>query len=334
MYINDVQFNVDLDTILDNLRDVTPYFSKGFKDSGDDIMCQCPFHSNGQERRPSAGIRKSDGLLHCFACGETRTLPEVITHCFGKDPNTSNYGWQWLIRNYGTVQVEERKDVELDFGRNQTVGLYSHGGYSMASGTLKTSALPRKQKTYVSDEELESYRFIHPYMYKRRLTDDIISLFDIGFDSATNSITFPIRDIYGHTLYIARRSVKIKWFNYPAGVEKPVYGLYELSLVTPYPTEVIICESMLDALTCWVYGKYAVALNGLGNELQFKQLREMPVRKFILATDNDERGMGARKKLRERLQESKIITEYILPNGKKDINELSKEEFINLIELF
>jgi DNA primase len=90
---------------------------------------------------------------------------------------------------------------------------------------------------------------------------------------------------------------------------------------------------MLDALTAWVYGKYAVALNGLGNELQFKQLRELPCRKIILATDSDEAGMKARKRIRANVK-NKIITEYILPRGKKDLNELSRKEFDNLEEVF
>ena len=91
---------------------------------------------------------------------------------------------------------------------------------------------------------------------------------------------------------------------------------------------------MLDALSCWVYGKYAVALNGLGNELQIRQLRQMPCRKFILATDNDKAGLEARAKLRSALQDVKLISEYVLPKCRKDINELSKEEFENLVEIF
>ena len=74
-------------------------------------------------------------------------------------------------------------------------------------------------------------------------------------------------------------------------------------------------------------------MNGLGNELQFKQLRNLPCRKLILATDNDEAGMKARKRIRANIK-NKIITEYILPYGKKDINELSKEEFDRLEEVF
>ena len=97
--------------------------------------------------------------------------------------------------------------------------------------------------------------------------------------------------------------------------------------------EVIVCESMIDALTCWQYGKYAVALNGLGNDLQFKQLSDLPCRVLILATDNDEAGQRARERLRRNIK-GKIIKELVLPDGKKDINELTKDEFLSCRLIF
>jgi DNA primase len=305
-------------------------------------MVQCPYHGDGQERRPSAGIRKTDGMFHCFACGETHPLTEVISHCFGKDM-FGDFGWRWLLQNFGTVSVEERKDVKLDLDRREVSSRNRR-----SDNSERNSAVPSDQ--YVSEEELDSYRYFHPYMYKRGLTDEVIELFDIGFDSNTQCITFPIRDINGNCLFVARRSVKTKFFNYPKGVEKPLYGLYELYMcdypdgyedydgvwrtVSHFPSEVIVCESMLDALAFWTVGKYAVALNGLGNDLQFKQLRELPCREIILATDMDERGLDARKRIRKNLQNTKIVTEYFFPDGRKDANDCTKEELLNLKAVF
>lgn len=319
MQINDVEFNAELEDILEELKDELAMngitLLQKIKPSGDDIMVQCPYHGEGHEKRPSAGIRKSDGMFHCFACGETHSLPEVISHCFGRD-EMGSFGWKWLLQNFGTVQVEERKDVNFDFGRNI---------HRTDSNCL--------DKQFVTEEELDKYRYTHPYMYKRRMTDEIIQLFDIGFDRDSDCITFPIRDKSGRCLFVARRSVRTKYFSYPQGVEKPLYGLYELYQLDKFPSEVIVCESMIDAITCWVYGKYAVALNGLGNDLQFKQLRDLPCRKLILATDSDNAGMRARKRIRANVR-NKIITEYLLPEGRKDINELSREEFENMQEVF
>ena len=289
-----------------------------FIDSGNNIQTNCPFHKEGQERKPSFGINKKTGECHCFGCGWSGTLSEMISNCFGKD-DFGVYGNKWLIRNFLSVAVESRPDIDVDFCRRKKI-------------TSET-------KKYISEQELDSYRYTHPYMYKRKLTDEIIDLFDIGYDKNTECITFPNRDINGNCLFIARRSVKTKFFNYPQDVEKPVYGLYECNICAKtiknwFPDEIIICESMIDALTCWVYGKYAVALNGTGNENQFKTLRNMPNRKFILATDMDEAGLKARERIRQSLG-NKIVTEYVWDiNVAKDINDMSKEYFESLKEVF
>ena len=284
-----------------------------FIDSGNNIQTNCPFHKEGQERKPSFGINKNTGECHCFGCGWSGTLSEMISNCFGKD-DFGVYGDKWLIRNFLSVAVENRPEIDIDFGRRKKI-------------TSET-------KKYISEQELDSYRYTHPYMYKRKLTDEIIDLFDIGYDKSTDCITFNCRNKQGNTLFVAKRSVTTKFFHYPNNVEKQVYGIYELYSLAKFPSEVYICESMLDALVFWTHeNKYACALNGLGTELQFKQLREMPCRKFILATDMDEAGLKARKKLRKELS-NKFITEVFFPHNKKDANECTFDELENLVEVF
>lgn len=330
MIINDVQFNISLEEVFEELQNQVAlnglvFFQKGYRDSGNDIMVQCPYHGGGQERKPSAGIRKSDGQFHCFACNETHSLPEVISYSLGYDDILGKEGWKWLLKNFATIQKEERKDVELDFERKPDNRHRDNYG-----GTANID--------FVSEEELDSYRYYHPYWDKRGITDkDIIELFDLGYDKKTKCITFPVRDINGNCLFVARRNIHTKFFNYPRGVKKPLYGLYELYSQSRFCNELIITESMLDALSFWQVGKYAVALNGLGNELQFKQLRELPCRKLILATDNDTRGMLARERIMENVK-NKIFTQYLFPAGIKDANDcLTKgtpEELLNLEEVF
>lgn len=315
MEINDTQFNAELPEILSELQ--AQLHSNGVsllnktRDSGNDIMVQCPYHGNGQERKPSAGIRKSDGQFHCFACGETHSLQEVISYCFGHDEDVMGaFGWKWLLKNFLTVEVEERKDIILDLDRD---------------------VLRETNIEYVSEKELDSYRYYHPYMWKRKLTPEIVERFDIGYDKKHNAITFPVRDRQGNCLFIAYRSVVTKFFHYPVDVEKPVYGIYELYQLEKFPDEIIICESMLNALTCWVYGKYAVALNGTGTPYQYKQLENLPVRKYILGFDPDSAGEHGCKRITDAIYD-KIFTKYVVPKN-HDLNDLSREEFNNLPEI-
>lgn len=297
-----------------------------FKVGPRNIQFNCPIHSNGQEKRPSCGISTVQikdippGTVHCFACGYTASLEEMISHCFGRD-DMGSYGREWLIKHFLTVSIENRKDISLDVSRGSKV----------------------EKMSYISEEELDSYRYYHPYMYQRKLTDEVIEKFDIGYDEhfelkdrdgkvkqVLRCLTFPVRDVSGNTLFIVRRSIDIKFFHYPEGVIKPVYGLYEL----PDDAEgVIICESILNALTCYVYGKPAVALNGLGTEYQYEQLKRLSVRKFIIALDPDEAGQRATMKLRKALRGSKLVTQYEIPKG-KDLNDLNEKEFENLVEIF
>lgn len=280
-----------------------------FVPTTNNIQTTCPFHKGGQERKPSFGILTRDrgqqkaGTCHCFACGWAGSFEEMVSNCFGYD-DMGNFGIKWIAKNFQSVAVESRPDIDLGFDASE------------------------KEKQYISDEEYDKFRVYHPYMWVRKMTPETVDIFDIGYDEETKCITFPVKDEEGHILFIARRSVNTKFFNYPQSAEKPVYGLYELSQLEEYPDTVYITESMIDAITIWAYGKYAVALNGLGNELQYKQLKKMRNRVFILATDNDDAGKGARLKLRRRLP-SKLLYDLVLPNGKKDINELSKEEFLS-----
>lgn len=298
-----------------------------FKVGPRNIQFNCPIHNDGQERKPSCGISTTNqegtpaGTVHCFACGYTATLEEMISHCFGKDDGGS-FGKEWLIKNFLTVSVDSRKPIELNLNRDKNSGLVEH---------------------FISEEELDSYRYYHDYMYTRKLTDEVIEQFDVGYDKhfelkdkdgkvkgVMRCVTFPVRDISGNTLFIARRSVDTKFFHYPEDVQKPVYGLYELPKDAK---EVIICESMFNALTCYVYGKPAVALLGLGTPYQFEQLRKLPCRKFITALDGDDAGRRATVRLKKALGRNKLVTSYVIPQG-KDVNDLTFEEFKNLEEIF
>lgn len=348
MKINDFQFNCELSDIISEMQNQLAanniQLLQKTVNSSKDIMIQCPYHGNGQERKPSAGIRKEDGLFHCFACGEVHSLQEVISHCFGHtDDMIGAWGWNWLLRNFATIQIEERKDVKLDYIRNKGISDRHSSNNSVAT-------IGNTDRLYITEEELDKYRYIHPYWATRGITEDwLIELFDLGYDKETDCITFPIRDINGNCLFVARRSVKTKFFNYPEDVEKPLYGLYELKLalsngrgsarVNIKPVlmimygELYVTESMIDCLRLWQIGKYAVAMNGTGSEKQFEDLKNLPCRKIILATDSDNAGTKAREKIRHNVR-NKIITEIILPKGRKDIGECSDEELRNLEEVF
>ena len=68
MIINDVMFNCELDDILaeliSQLRANNIGLIQKYREGPTHIQICCPYHSNGMERRPSAGLRRSDGVFH------------------------------------------------------------------------------------------------------------------------------------------------------------------------------------------------------------------------------------------------------------------------------
>lgn len=325
---------VDVEVILEKLQSFG--FIRIHKQVGDYMQIYCPFHSDGNERKPSCGVllneqfkngrRYPQGWTHCFTCGYAESLPDMISDLL-KLKSISQTGIDWLIQNIPGFQA----DFEADYQQLIPDNLMNALTDNFAVQYLQSLTQPEVE--YISEAELASYRFTIPYMYERRLTDEIIDKFDVGYDAnwvapgrktPTPCVTFPVRDKDGHTLFFCRRSVQGKFFNYPTDVTKPVYGLYELP---PNCKSVIICESCFNALTCWVYGRPAVALLGTGNSYQIQQLKELGVQEFILAFDPDDAGRRATNKLKKALKSVAIVWSFVgIPPG-KDINDLTKEEF-------
>ena len=267
----------------------------------------CPIHSDGHEKTPSCDILLEDrvkcgvlipaGTVHCFGCGWRASFVTFVANCLNISYRDATE-WILNISTYDYVE-EERKIVDID---------------SVEKEVNNYDTLP-----VVTLDELKSYDYIHPYMFKRRLTDEIINKFDVGYDPKTQALTFPVW-VDGKCLFVARRKVNYKRFDMPEIYPKPIYGLDYLTT-----NEVNVCESVLNALTCYVYGKEAVALFGTGSDYQISLLNKLPQREIILALDNDTAGRAGTKRLIKQLH-GKIITYMKVPEG-KDINDLEQHEF-------
>src|SRR5699024_780806 len=132
------------------------------------------------------------GTCHCFTCGYTSDLPEFVSNVFGYD-DKGMMGYKWIVRNFVSVEVDERKKYKLDliefvfivFGYEDN-GMIGHKW--IIRNIVCEEVDERKQLKldmnrnndvieqveYIDDEQLEQYRYIHPYMYSRGLTDTII----------------------------------------------------------------------------------------------------------------------------------------------------------------
>ena len=294
----------------------------------------CPIHGGGQEKKPSCGILLEDqykngqmypaGLVHCFSCGYAKSIQNMVSDVL-KARNMSGSGMDWLKEHIPGLDINVQELESLIPSDIMGAVIDRH-----AAESLRARILSKPQ--YVSEQELATYRYTVPYMYQRRLTDAVIDKYDVGYDGnfippgrkkALPCVTFPVRDLTGKTLFLCRRSIEGKFFHYPEGVTKPVYGIYELPKDC---RSVIICESVFNALTAVVYGYNAVALLGTGNSYQIDQLRKLGVREFVLCLDGDEAGRKGAQKLKNALSNSAVIWTITMPVD-KDLNDCTKEEF-------
>lgn len=293
-----------------------------FRNNGENIQTNCPFHKNGQERKPSFGVNGEIDKCHCFACGWSGTIEEMISELYGYQ-DEGKFGKRWLIKRFNTIEIETRPNIMEGF--NERNNRLNDRNINRLDNLNNNSV----DNTYISDEELDKYRYIHPYMYQRGLTDEIIERFDIGYDRERKEITFPIRDIEGRCVFVAGRSVESKFFRLPRGIDKPIYCADKFRAGT-YRTA-YIAESFLNCLTCWKYNKSAMAMIGTGNQKQYEILNKLPVREYILAFDPDEAGRKATERFKKNVH-GKIIKELVYTDN-RDINDL-QEEFLNCKIIF
>lgn len=324
--LQDTIIQTDTQSVLDMLKFDLAQHGVGrfhiFRNNGENIQTNCPFHKNGQERKPSFGVNGEIDKCHCFACGWSGTIEEMISELYGYQDG-GKFGKRWLIKRFNTVEIETRPNIM--------------GGFNERNNRLNDRNINRLDNlnnnsvdnTYISDEELNKYRYIHPYMYERGLTDEIIERFDIGYDRERKEITFPVRDIEGRCVFIAGRSVKSKFFRLSKGKDKPVYQGYRF--ISGDYKKAYITESFLNCLTCWKYDKPAMAMIGTGNQKQYEILNKLPVREYILAFDPDEAGRKATERFKKNVH-GKIIKELVYPDN-RDINDL-QEEFLNCKIIF
>ena len=308
------------------------------KITGDYYSVYCPFHSNGQERRPSAGVLLHDqyrngqlypeGFYYCFSCHTSGSLQQWIPKLLSERVVPE------AVRKYIEGQIGSRINTESGKLFSEQLSKSLEAKFAIHS----IHSMNKNQVEYINEEELAKYRFTVPYMYDRKLTDDIIERYDVGVDmhyipkggkKEIPCITFPVRDIKGRSLFIVRRAISIKRFYMPNDIQKPVYGIYELPRGCQ---SVVIVESCFNALTSVRYGKPAVALLGTGTPYQIEQLKRLGVREFILGFDPDEAGERATRRLKKALKSVALVWQFEgIPEG-KDINDLSEKEF-NSLEL-
>ncbi len=305
LIINNKVIDDNIENILYRIRAESQgkYLSIIGKENNDNIKITCPFHKQGKETHPSCFVYSnrlgSDveyGYYKCFTCGEKGHLYDLVSFCLEVDKIKAK---KWLVDNFSNTFIKR--------------DLY-----------LPEIQLKENKKEYLDESILNKYAFYHPYLEDRKISFDIAKKFNVGWNQENNSITFPVWDIHNNLVGITEREINTKRFYIPENMEKPIYLLNYI--IKEHITSVCVCESQINALTCWSWGYPAIALFGTGSKKQYEILNKSGIRHYYLCFDGDVAGEKGASRFIENINKYTIITKINIPIG-KDVNDLTKEEF-------
>lgn len=248
------------------------------------FACLNPAH---QDAHPSMGYNEKNQTVHCFACGATYDIFDLV----GQEENLTDF-------------PSKMKAVNRRYG----------GGEVIRVTAKPTQAFPYKEGGGRSD----------PYFTGRGLSDETVRRFGLvvenGYavlpvfaEGVCRSICRRAIDQHVEPRYKNSRGAMQIWNS--AAMER---AAGEALFVT---------EGIFDALSLEELGFPAVALCGAANTGKLVQKIDeyVPVawpEKMILAGDSDAAGQGMNEKLREQLTARGIAcTVLALPDGCKDVNE-------------
>lgn len=279
---------------------------KAWSEGDENIVVTCPnrHHKGGREHSAAMNIyvgEKSEipyGFCKCWACDFQCSFESFVAECFECSEEFAKY---WLIKKFGILSN---------------------------SNVLTDSAIvikQRKASAKLPANFLDNLQDWHPYLAERKLSREVCELFKIKYDPVTSQIVFPCFDVAGNIIMAPRRSIVYKNFYLDKDQDKPVYCLD--FIIKNNITTAMICEGPFDVLTCYTYGYPAIGTWGNPSPTQIESINKSPIKVLYMAMDNDTYGRKFANIIKAGLDPRIIVKEVNWPNGKKDANELTFEEF-------
>ena len=312
LIIDNYVINKPIEEILTLLKlSLTHGKLKAIENKGDNILVTCPHHDGGHEKTPACNIYIGNdtklpyGYFNCFVCGEKGSFLKFVAECFDAP---ESYAKAWLLKNFGGELVAKNLFMGEPIVLNRNKGIKKH----------------------LDESVLDQYQTWNPYLAKRKLSREICELFKVRYDPKYRQVIFPAYDIKGNLVMLAKRSIDTKSFYLDKDVEKPVYCL-DYVMKNNIKT-VLITEGPFDCLTGWEYGFPTIATFGKISDYQIEQINKSCINIIYAAFDNDAAGRSFLETLKRKLTKRIIVIETKFPFGRKDLNDLTKEELIKVVQ--
>lgn len=248
------------------------------------FACLNPAH---QDAHPSMGYNEKNQTVHCFACGATYDIFDLV----GQEENLTDF-------------PSKMKAVNRRYG----------GGEVIRVTAKPAPAFPYKEGGGRPD----------PYFTGRGLSDETVRRFGLVVENGYAVLPVFAK---GVCRSVCRRAidqhVEPRYKNSRGAMQLWNSAAMERAA----GEALFVAEGIFDALSLEEFGFPAVALCGAANTGKLVQKIDeyVPVawpEKMILAGDSDAAGQGMNEKLREQLMARGIACAVLaLPEGCKDVNE-------------
>lgn len=303
------------------------------------VNATCPLaqwrHPSGHDENPSFGVSVESGgasKYKCHSCGTSGELTYLIFSIARYSKKDMSELLQFVQRHNqpSEAELKARSEKSKDYWREKT---------TVAGITIQPTAMEKRvpipELVVLPESALDALRVISPEVMHeltvvRRLNEETVKRWELGWHPGAGRIAIPIRDCQKALVGISGRAFpdgKPKYLH-SAGFRGAFYLYGEDKAVRN--TRVHLCEGFFDVLYLWQKGYNAVAMQGTNiTTFQVEKLKKL-FSECAIVLDGDQPGRVAADKALLAVGAAMHTTKVNVPMG-MDPKDLSDEELIDLL---
>lgn len=256
---------------------------------GDEYVIPCP-NPDHEDDHPSCWVNVKKGLWVCYSCGAGGSVEDLGLK---------------MVRD---VTVEELEAAIESLGVVE-----------------RKRAMPEAWL----DQYTEHPRSLEYWAGQRGLSEQLCRRFRLGYDAASKTAVYPVRDLRGEVLGVVQRRLdgRKPKYKYPRGVQihDLLFG-YAEALEEGLSTFALV-EGAMDALALCDAGIPALAqFGGRLSSVQAGIIKRLQPHEVVLMFDQDDAGREATRVAIEYLEGHTLLYTTSWREDAKDVADLSVEE--------
>lgn len=259
---------MELNELIENI-DIVEYISQyvDLTQNGEEFWGLSPFRD---EKTPSFSVRRESGRWFDFSSGlggNLYTFVKEYNKCTGRQAAE-------IIKNYAGFNGEIEKHRALE--ATKICKIYRKPAYKHKES----------KGVILSNDHMERYESVKSKLsiwIDEGISEESLKKFDVRYDSFSDRLVYPIRNIKGEIVNVGGRTLDPEWkekklrkytYFYPWGTMDTIYGLSENLYEIKEKGEIILfegCKSVLKA-DSWGWRNTAAILTSHLNPNQMKIL--------------------------------------------------------------